>query len=399
VRRLVTVSFLADFMLYLIYTAVPFKALQLGAEPFQLGLLAAVSTGAYAVLAVIFGRLSDGGHRTRTARLTCILVCAGCLGLTMSPSVGWMLLCIPLIGGGMAPFWPGVQSSLADRSRVDRLSHTLGLFNLAWSTGKGCGFFVGAGLVAAGGATAAWTLATLLAFVIFFVLPPDVPADEASSAPRATTLDHEVPTPAVATVTPATPSPDAVFDARAPLFRSLAWIANSVAFGLSATLNHHYPRLVQEFGWSANVFGAFLGGIFLVQSVTFLVLRRIPDLWRFQRSRLYVVQGMMGIAILTLPFADLPRVLVSALVFGVGLGFCYYSSIYYSLHAGSSRGRNAGVHESLMGAGSMLIPFLGGWMAKATGLLAAPYVVAGVAVGFALLLQETTFQRGRPRLP
>lgn len=84
-----SVSFLADFMLYLVYTAVPFKALRLGAEPFQLGLLAAVSTGAYALLAFVFGRLADGGHRTRTARASCVLVSAGCLGLTLAPGIGW----------------------------------------------------------------------------------------------------------------------------------------------------------------------------------------------------------------------------------------------------------------------------------------------------------------------
>lgn len=393
-RRLWSVSFLADFMLYLIYTAVPFKALQLGAEPFQLGLLAAVSTGTYAGLAIVFGRLSDSGHRTRTARVTCVVVIAGCLCLTLAPSVGWMLACIPLIGGGMAPFWPGVQSSLADRSSIDRLSHNLGVFNLAWSTGKGCGFFIGALLMASSGATAAWTLATGIAFAIFFLLPPDVAHPQArNEAPASGSTDHEVGIPQPAP----DPSPAATYDPRAVVFRSLAWIANSIAFGLAATLNHHYPRLIREFGWSENVFGAFLGGIFLVQSLTFVVLRRIPSLWRFQRSRLYVVQGLMLIAIVTLPLADLPRILVSAVVFGVGLGFCYYSSIYYSLHAGTSRGRNAGVHESLLGVGSMLVPFLGGWSAKATGLLAAPYLVAGALVGFALLLQELTFRRRRPR--
>ena len=176
----------------------------------------------------------------------------------------------------------------------------------------------------------------------------------------------------------------------------MAWIANGAAFGLGATLNHHYPRLLVEFGWRPDVFGLFLGGIFLVQSLTFLVLRRHPHLWRFNRARLYGAQITMIVAVLALPSADLPRVMVCAVLFGLGLGICYHSSIYYSLHAGTSRGRNAGVHESLVGVGSMLIPFLGGWLAKASGLLAAPYMVAGGMVGLALLAQEVVFQKGRP---
>jgi MFS family permease len=176
----------------------------------------------------------------------------------------------------------------------------------------------------------------------------------------------------------------------------MAWIANSIAFGLGATLNNHYPRLIQEFDWSPRIFGLFLGGIFLMQSLTFVIMRLHPHWWRFQRSRLYGAQALMILAVVALPFADLPRVLVSAAVFGFGLGICYYSSIYYSLHTRSGRGRNAGFHESLVGLGSMLIPFLGGWAARATGLLAAPYMIAGVMVGIALLLQELVFQRGRP---
>ena len=377
-RRLVAVGFLADFMLYLVYTAVPFKALSLGAESFQLGLLAAVSTGTYALLAGRIGRWTDGGHRSRFARAACVLISIGCIGLTMAPSIGWMLCVIPVIGGSMAPFWPSVQASLADRSPVERLSHNLGSFNLAWSTGKACGFFLGGILVAHYGVSAALTTASCVAFVIFFLLPGDPPAACTSQHPAAVSADN------------------ASFDVRAPVFRSMAWIANGTAFGLGATLNHHYPRLLQEFGWRPDVFGLFLGGIFLVQSLTFLVLRRHPHVWRFRRARLYGAQVLMIFAVLTLPFADLPRLLLCALFFGGGLGICYHSSIYYSLHAGSSRGRNAGVHESLVGLGSMLIPFLGGWLAKATGLLAAPYMVAGLMVGFSLLAQEVAFQKGRP---
>jgi len=86
---------------------------------------------------------------------------------------------------------------------------------------------------------------------------------------------------------------------------------------------------------------------------------------------------------------------VSAGVFGVGLGICYYSSIFYSLHTRTARRRNAGLHESLIGLGSMVIPFVGGWVARETGLLAAPYMVAGIMVGIALLMQELVFQKGR----
>ncbi len=63
----------------------------------------------------------------------------------------------------------------------------------------------------------------------------------------------------------------------------------------------------------------------------------------------------------------------------------YFASLYYSVHAPASRGRNAGVHEALLGLGAMVLPVLGGWVASASGRLEAPYLVAAgvgmVAVG------------------
>ena len=215
----------------------------------------------------------------------------------------------------------------------------------------------------------------MVAFVIYFVLPNDAPAHPETTTPAA--------------------SESHVLDPRAPTFRYMAWIANSVAFGLGATLNSHYPRLLQEFDWSPRIFGVFLGSIFFAQALTFVVLRREPHWWRFQRSRLYAAQALMILAVVALPFADIPRVLVSAVIFGVGLGICYYSSIFYSLHTRTARGRNAGLHESLIGLGSMVIPFVGGWVARETGLLVAPYMIAGVMVGIALLVQELVFQKGQ----
>ena len=372
-RRLFAVAFLADFQMYLIYTAMPFKALRLGAGPFELGALAAISTGTYALLVGRFGRLCDRRPRQGLARLACIGILVGCIGLTAAPELRWMFLFAPFVGGSMSPFWPSVQASIADHAPLANLERQLGRFNLCWSSGKSCGFVVGGVLVAAFGAAASLGLASCIAFTIFFLLPPAAPVRP-----------------------PATDARD--LHARAPLFRRLAWAANAAAFGLGATLNHHYPRLVQEFGWSPRTFGAFLGLVYLTQTLAFGALMLFPAAWRYRRSALYVPQLLMLVAVLSLPFAGLGRVLVSALVFGAGLGTCYYSSIYYSLHTLESRGRNAGVHEGLIGLGSMAVPLIGGAVARELGALWAPYAVAAAAVALSLVLQEALYRtapRGR----
>ncbi|HYV65265.1 MAG TPA: MFS transporter [Myxococcales bacterium] len=367
------VAFLADFQVYLIYTAMPFKALRLGAGPFELGALAAISTGTYALLAGACGRLADRIPRTPFARLSCIGILIGCIGLTTAPTLRWMFLCAPFVGGSMSTFWPSVQASLADRTRLQNLERHLGRFNLSWSAGKSCGFLVGGTLVAAAGVATVFTLASCIAFTIFFLLPGEM---------------HERP-----------PAADPLeLHPQAPLFRRLAWAANGVAYGLAATLNHHYPRLVQEFGWSPRTFGVFLGLVYLTQTLTFGALMLFPEAWRYRRSALFLPQLLMVIAVVSLPFAGLGRVLVSALVFGFGIGICYYSSIYYSLHTVANRGRNAGVHEAFIGLGSMAVPLLGGLAARELRALWAPYAVAGGAVMLSLILQETLYRWGR-RVP
>ncbi len=371
-------AFLADFQLYLIYTALPFKALQLGAGPFELGTVAALSTGAYAVSVGVFGRLSDRLPRLHLARLSCLGFIVACIGFTLARHLETLFWFAPFAGGSMAPFWPSVQASVADHAGRSRLERQLGRFNLSWSSGKSMGFLLGGALVAGWGTAATFTLGSTVAFVIFLLLP--------HSTARASHASADV----HADVEPLAPG----YDPRAGTFRRVAWIANGITFGVSATLNHHYPRLVQEFGWSAETFGVFLGGTYVVQTLTFALLMLRPERWCFRRSLLYGAQALLLVTVLALPFADRSRVLVSALVIGACLGTCYYSSIVYSMHTSSRRGRNAGVHEGLLGLGSMLIPFLGGVGARQLDALWAPYAVAAAALACGLFVQEVVFWAG-----
>ena len=399
-RRLFAAAFLADFQLYVIYTAMPFKALHLGAGPFELGSLVALSTGAYALFVGLCGRLSDRLPRLHLARLSCVGIILGCMGMTVAPSLLWMMIAAPFIGGSMSPFWPSVQAHLADHSGASGLERNLGRFNLSWTLGKTCGFLVGGALVSTLGSAVTFTLASCIAFVIFFVLPLPPPRSQLllPALDADAMRDGAAPSPASAPTPapPASPPPAAAAPAvepRAAQYRPLAWIANGTAYGLGATLNHHYPRLVQEFGWHAHTFGLVLGLIYGTQALTFVLLTLHPERWRYRRAPLYVPQILMLVAVLALPFASLVRVVVSAIVFGFALGSCYTASIYYSLHAPAGRGRNAGVHEGLIGLGSMIIPFLGGLFARLLHGLWVPYAVAGAAIALSLLTQEILFRR------
>jgi MFS family permease len=404
--RLFAASAAADFAHYLIHTAVAFKALRLGADPLQLGALAAASTGAYALLVGLSGRASDRVPRVTLARASCIGVAAACLGLTLAGRVERMLLCMPLLGGSVAFFWPCVQASIADRSDAASLGRNLGRFNLSWSSGKGTGFLLGGVLVSLAGAETVLTLGCVAVAAIFFILPP--PRAAADTGPIAAL--HSTPARdgnATAAVTQAGVEADAAaalaptgaadVGARAVVFRRLAWLANGAAYGVVATLTYHYPRMVESHGWSARAFGLFLGGIYFTEMLAFAWLLRHSDWWRFRRASLFVPQLLIAAGVAALPLADAPRLAVTALVFGFGLATCYAASIEYSLLVHEARGRNAGVHETLIGIGSMVVPLAGGLLARAMGVAWAPYLVAAAAVLASLASQEILFRAGRHR--
>src|SRR5438093_10493487 len=103
-QRLYASAFAADLGLNLVYASIPFKALHLGASPFTQGCLGAAIMGAYAVMVRVSGRASDRLPRVTLARLSCVGIIAGCLGLTAAASVTQMLVAAPLLGGSAAFF-------------------------------------------------------------------------------------------------------------------------------------------------------------------------------------------------------------------------------------------------------------------------------------------------------
>lgn len=395
-RRLFAAAFSADCALYLVNSAVPFKALRLGADPLDLGLLATASTGAYALFVNVSGRASDRFSRLTLARLSCMGVIVACIGFTLADQVSRMLLFAPVAGASLAFFWPCTQASIADRSTPGTLARNLGRFNMSWSSGKGLGFLCGGALLAAFNAEVVFTLGSVLLFGIFFVLPYE-PAGAGSPppAPAAT----ETPRAEVATgAEHAGHAPDAGTMLRATRFRRVAWVANGTAYGVASTLIYHYPRLVQEHGWSARTFGLFMGGLYFTQTIAFVILTRSAHAWRFRRAPLYVPQLLLAAGVLALPLASGVRLGVTAIVFGFALSMCYSASIYYSLLGHTERGKNAGVHELLIGLGSMTVPLAGGFAARTWGL-AAPYAVAAAVVVLSVLAQEIVLRAGSSGRP
>jgi MFS family permease len=380
--RLCAAAFLADMALYLTMTGVPYKAIALGAGPLVLGLLPAARALPYSLTTVGAGSSTEVGERLRRARLTLVLGALAAASLLAVPGVPWIFVLLALIGVALAFFWPAVQASLADLAGEGPMAGNLGWFNIAWSTGKSCGFLVGGWMLAGFGFPAlfasaacallavAWLVRTLPRGGGAVSLPPQtIPPGEGSLPEPASSLRG------------------------VGRFRWAAWTANATTFGIGAVLNHQYPKYLEEIGLGEGFFGTYLGGIFAAQTLTFVVLMRTTA-WHYRAAPLLLAQVPLVGMLAALPWLHHPlAILATAPLLGCGLGVTYFASIFYSVASPEDRGRNAGVHEALLGAGAILLPILGGLAAEVSGRLSAPYLLAAAA-GIVSIGAQIGFLRG-----
>ena len=67
-----------------------------------------------------------------------------------------------------------------------------------------------------------------------------------------------------------------------------------------------------------------------------------------------MVLGFVGIILAR----NIPTVLAAQVLFGVGLGLIYYSSLFYSMDVGETKGEHGGLHEGAIGAGLFAGPVI-----------------------------------------
>lgn len=375
-------AFLADMALYLTMTGAPYRALALGAGPLILGFIPVARALPYSLSTLWAERFTGETRRLRFAPFAVGLAALAAAALSAVSGFAGLYLLLAVIGLMLAFFWPAVQATLADIAHRDSVSGNLGWFNIAWSTGKAAGFVVGGFLLAGFGfralfISAAGALLGVAALMTVFM------GRRVHPHPR----DAET-----VNVVPVTHDPE-----RARRFRLAAWIGNSTAFGIGAVLNHHYPNWLEVLGHDSALFGSYLGLCFASQTAAFAILTRRRS-WHFRAAPLLGAQVPLVLVLFFLPRLTSPlAILATAPWVGLGLGMTYFASLYYSVQDAALRGRHAGVHEAVLGIGSMLLPVGGGWVAGATGSLQAPYFFAAFVGLAALGVQGGLLARAKPR--
>ncbi len=364
-RRLHLAALLNDTGLYLAFSALPFRALELGAGPVALGALPTLYAGTYMCAAALGGRLSDRIPRLSLARAGCALFVVGSLILSQTSTLLGLAATIPLLGIALGCFWSPIQATLSDRVEPAQLPREIGVFNVAWSLGKGTGIVLGGVLAEALAPNLVLIFAGVPVLATFTLLSTD-PERRALVA---------LPGPPDAELAGAPERPDVLL--------RLAWMTNALAYGVVGIFNMHAPAHLLDLGSGPLEFGILFGSVFVVQTLTFVAVAAAHP--RPTRGTLLLSLAAAALALTLFLLAPGPLLrLVALLPLGVATGLAYHASLQRSLDRAHGRGRTAGLHETLIGAGSSTLPLLGGALAALTFSLEAPFVlgIAFLLVGF-----------------
>lgn len=284
--------------------------------------------------------------------------------------------------------WPNLEAMVSEGEPGTRLQRLIGIYNLVWS---GCGAFA----YFIGGALFAW-----LGGPAFTLLVPAVMiagqwgiAHWLSLQPGAEARPHAASHGSLATeqerhrtrISPKT-------------FLLMSWLANPCAYVAINTAVPLIPSLAERLGLEPRMAGFFCSIWLFSRTATFLGLWRWTG-WHY-RFR-WLVAAFVGMIVgflfifLAASMGSLDRaqvlivVTAAQIVFGMGLGLIYYSSLFYSMDVGDTKGDHGGIHEAAIGAGLLGGPLVGAaaQFARPGSPTAAAWAVSAVlCVGLAVVV-------------
>jgi MFS family permease len=379
--RLLTVYLpvlLIDLAFSGIITNTSFYTSYLGLSSTFLGVLKAVMTAFFVVLAIPFGRLSDRIERRYVLYAACLVLGAVSIGLPYCRNSLHLMLIFPGIGISMALFWPAYEAWLAEREGEGQLIQRVMLFNLFWSVGVTLGPALSSYLY---GDTnpfrsfylaAVFSLLTLGTIVANSLRTSDAPQTDAS--------------PAIASEPPETLYPPQPVRTT---YLNLARCANFTSWFLLGVLRRLAPKLTKEMGIPPTTFGNLMLTLGGMQTLAFLVLGTgYSTRWHYRFAPILIVQVLAVVSFLGIWKIQHTTLWVFAFgVIGVSAAFTYFSSLYYGLDRHADKGNKSGWHEGILGLGILLGPLLGGILADSRFGTQSPYLLCAVAIVIAILVE------------
>jgi MFS family permease len=246
--------------------------------------------------------------------------------------------------------WPTLQALLTQHQPPTRLPRTAGLYNIVWATGASIAYLTAGALLDKFGGEILFWLAAGLHGIELLLLPRLQKLHAISeAAPQETVSNTNAPLPEL--------NPRPISKVRN--FLHLAWLANPLAYVAINGMLPVIPKLSDALGLSAAYAGLVCSVWFWVRLAAFILFWRWTG-WHYRfgwmlSGFIALIIGFVGILL----SSNLWILIGAQVLFGLAVGLMYYSSLFYSMDAGESKGKKGGIHEAAIGMGVFTGPTVG----------------------------------------
>ena len=308
-------------------------------------LLAAVNGAFYVVGAWLGGKVAQKQGYFFALRIgfSVMFVALG-VGSTLDSAAGQYAVMIGWTFGACFT-WPSLEALAAEGEARTGLIRMVGIYNLTWASGAAFAYFTGGALLQHLGTQSLFYLPMAVhaaQLVVLTLLKRNAGKMQGSESHAGSD-------------TMGTPVPLGT----AKSFLKMAWLANPFAYVAMNTVIPLLPDLASVFQLSTELAG-FVGSVWMfARLAAFFILWK----WEGWHYRFRWLAGsfiaMIGSFAVLLLIPSLAVVVIAQIVFGLAVGLIYYSSLFYSMEVGSTKGEHGGFHEALIGVGLCVGPALG----------------------------------------
>ncbi len=338
--------------------------------------LAALNGATYALCCFFAGKLAQRGYFRALKVGFLTMACAMVLGLLVTTAAGEVCVMV-LTVIGMCFTWPTLEALVSEGENRAGVQHMVGVYNVVWAATAAIGNFAGGAMLTHWGLKSLFFVPLaiqLTQIVITLWLEGQARFATGTDVLQGDSGTREVPSTAAASAHPLPP-------ATAKAFLSMAWLANPFAYIGINTLIAVMPGIALRLELSTTLAG-FCCSAWCFSRLGAFVGLWLWDGWHYRfRWLLVAYLCLVGSFVGVLLAPSVAGLVLAQLVFGLATGLIYYSSLFYSMDLGDTKGEHGGFHEAAIGVGNFAGPGIG-----AAALQLVPQSTHSGALAVTLLL-------------
>ena len=309
-------------------------------------MLAAANGGCYAIFAWAGGKFAQRTGYLKTLKIGLSIVLVSLIiGSQLNTARGHIAIML-IATLGVCLTWVTLEALASEGESRRGLQHMVGVYNVTWAATGSVAYFIGGALLDRLGLKSMfWVPIGVLSIQLGMAFWLDALSQRAGKTGAAMPMPVEEPH----------PHPQH----RAENFLRMAWLANPFAYIAINTLIAVMPGVALRLELSTTAAG-FCASIWCFSRLGAFIGLWLWNGWHYRFRWLWTSFIALVVTFAAIVTAqNLTILVVAQLVFGLAVGLIYYSSLFYSMDVGETKGEHGGFHESAIGLGNFAGPAVG----------------------------------------